>query len=352
MLLEHKSKVIILTHLGRPDGNVNPAYSVAPVAARLGELLGLQVAVAPAPTGPAAQAMAAELGEGQVLMLENVRFDPRETSKDAGERSALAAEWASMGDVYVGDGFGVVHRKQASVTDLAQLLPHAAGYLIEAESRVFSAVLSEPTRPYAVVLGGAKVSDKFGVIGHLLPRVDKLIIGGGMCYTFLAALGHEVGNSLCEREQVQTVSQLLSQAQQAGVDVLLPSDIVVADRFAADANTQVVAADAIPAGWMGLDIGPQTRARFADAIAGAATVVWNGPMGVFEMPAFAQGTRAVAEAMIANPGLTVVGGGDSAAAVRLLGLDESGFSHISTGGGASLEYLEGKDLPGLQALQA
>lgn len=350
MLLDHHAKVIVLTHLGRPDGEPDAKYSVAPVAARLGELLGLDVAVAPSPTGTQAQSLVDALTDGQVLMLENVRFDPRETSKDASERAELAREWAAMGDVYVGDGFGVVHRKQASVTDLASLLPHAAGYLIEAETRVFSAVLTAPNRPYTVVLGGAKVSDKLGVISHLLPRVDTLIIGGGMCYTFLAAQGHEVGQSLCERDQIETVKSLIAQAASAGVQLLLPSDIVVADRFAEDAATQIVPVDAIPAGWMGLDIGPNTRQQFAAAIAIAATVVWNGPMGVFEMPAFALGTKAVAEAMIASDGLTVVGGGDSAAAVRLLGLDESGFSHISTGGGASLEYLEGKDLPGLQAL--
>lgn len=350
MLLDHHAKVIVLTHLGRPDGEPNAKYSVAPVAARLGELLGLDVAVAPSPTGTQAQSLVDALTDSQVLMLENVRFDPRETSKDASERAELAREWAAMGDVYVGDGFGVVHRKQASVTDLANLLPHAAGYLIEAETRVFSAVLTAPNRPYTVVLGGAKVSDKLGVISHLLPRVDTLIIGGGMCYTFLAAQGHEVGESLCERDQIETVKSLIVQAASTGVQLLLPSDIVVADRFAADAATQIVPVDAIPAGWMGLDIGPNTRQQFAAAIATAATVVWNGPMGVFEMPAFALGTKAVAEAMIASDGLTVVGGGDSAAAVRLLGLDESGFSHISTGGGASLEYLEGKDLPGLQAL--
>ncbi|MBU6213022.1 MAG: phosphoglycerate kinase [Actinomycetales bacterium] len=352
MLLENRAKVIILTHLGRPDGTPNPKYSVAPVAARLAELLGVDVAVAPQTSGPEAAAMAHALADGQVLMLENVRFDPRETSKDAAERASLAAEWAAMGEVYVGDGFGVVHRKQASVTDLAALLPHAAGYLIEAESKVFAQVLTAPQRPYTVVLGGAKVSDKLGVINHLLPRVDTLVIGGGMCYTFLAALGHKVGSSLCEKDQVETVAGLISNAAERGVRLLLPSDIVIADAFAADAATQVVAADAIPEGWMGLDIGPQTRAAFAEAIAGSATVVWNGPMGVFEMAAFAAGTRAVAQAMIANPGLTVVGGGDSAAAVRLLGLDESGFSHISTGGGASLEYLEGKELPGLKALEA
>ena len=352
MLLEHHAKVIILTHLGRPDGSPNPKYSVAPVAARLAELLGTDVAVAPQTSGPQAAAMADALADGEVLMLENVRFDARETSKDPAERASLAAEWAAMGQAYVGDGFGVVHRKQASVTDLAGMLPHAAGYLIEAESTVFSQVLTDPQRPYTVVLGGAKVSDKLAVINHLLPRVDTLIVGGGMCYTFLAAQGHKVGNSLCETDQVETVAGLIEEAGARGVRLLLPADIVVADAFAADAATGVVAADAIPDGWMGLDIGPQARAAFAEAIAAAATVVWNGPMGVFEMPAFAAGTRAVAEAMIANPGLTVVGGGDSAAAVRLLGLDESGFTHISTGGGASLEYLEGKELPGLKALEA
>jgi phosphoglycerate kinase len=351
-LVQQEAKVIILTHLGRPDGTVNPKYSVAPVAARLGELLGTEVALAPAVTGPQVGELVHALTDGQVLMLENVRFDARETSKDATGRATLAAEWAALGDVYVGDGFGVVHRKQASVTDLAALLPHAAGHLIEAESSVFAKVLSDPQRPYTVVLGGAKVSDKLGVIKHLLPRVNTLIIGGGMCYTFLAAQGHGVGNSLCEVDQIETVAQLITQAKDAGVNLLLPSDIVIADAFAADAATQVVAADAIPDGWMGLDIGPATRTRFATAIADSATVVWNGPMGVFEMPAFAAGTKAVAEAMIANPGLTVVGGGDSAAAVRLLGLDESGFTHISTGGGASLEYLEGKELPGLKALEA
>jgi phosphoglycerate kinase len=351
-LLAANAKVIVLTHLGRPDGTVNPKYSVAPVAARLGELLGQAVTVAPAVSGPEAAALVANLADGSVLMLENVRFDARETSKDAGERAALAREWAQLGEVYVGDGFGVVHRKQASVTDLAALLPHAAGSLIEAESTVFAKVLTNPQRPYAVVLGGAKVSDKLGVINHLLPHVNTLIIGGGMCYTFLAAQGLEVGTSLCEREQIDTVKGLIEQAAAAGVQLLLPSDLVVADAFAADANTRVVAAEEIPATWMGLDIGPETRTRFAAAIAASATVVWNGPMGVFEMDAFSAGTRAVAEAMIANDGLTVVGGGDSAAAVRILGLDEAGFSHISTGGGASLEYLEGKELPGLKALEA
>lgn len=351
-LLERGAAVIVLAHLGRPDGEVNLEYSLAPVAARLGELLGSPVQMATEVVGAEVSASAEALQVGQVLMLENVRFDAREASKDAAARRELAELWAELGDVYVGDGFGVVHRKQASVTDLPALLPHAAGLLIEAESSVFQRVLTDPSRPYTVVLGGAKVSDKLGVISHLLPRVNTLIIGGGMCYTFLAAQGNGVGNSLCEADQIDTVAGLIAQAQELGVTLLLPRDIVVADSFSADAASKVVSSNEIPDGWMGLDIGPKTRAEFAAAIAGSATVVWNGPMGVFEMSPFAAGTRAVAEAMIANAGLTVVGGGDSAAAVRLLGLDESGFSHISTGGGASLEYLEGKELPGLKALEA
>ncbi|NBO45425.1 MAG: phosphoglycerate kinase [Actinobacteria bacterium] len=351
-LLERGAAVIVLAHLGRPDGEVNLEYSLAPVAARLGELLGSPVQMATEVVGAEVSASAEALQVGQVLMLENVRFDAREASKDAAARRELAELWAELGDVYVGDGFGVVHRKQASVTDLPALLPHAAGLLIEAESSVFQRVLTDPSRPYTVVLGGAKVSDKLGVISHLLPRVNTLIIGGGMCYTFLAAQGNGVGNSLCEADQIDTVAGLIAQAQELDVTLLLPRDIVVADSFSADAASKVVSSNEIPDGWMGLDIGPNTRAEFAAAIAGSATVVWNGPMGVFEMSPFAAGTRAVAEAMIANAGLTVVGGGDSAAAVRLLGLDESGFSHISTGGGASLEYLEGKELPGLKALEA
>lgn len=351
-LLDRGAAIIVLAHLGRPDGEVDLKYSLAPVAKRLGELLRVPVQMASVVVGDAVTSAASALEPGQILMLENVRFDPREASKDATARAELAAHWAALGDVYVGDGFGVVHRKQASVTDLAALLPHAAGLLIESESHVFQQLLTQPARPYTVVLGGAKVSDKLGVVTHLLPRVDTLIVGGGMCYTFLAAQGFAVGKSLCETDQINTVADLIAQAQEIGVRLLLPRDIVIADAFSPDAATEVVAADSIPDDWMGLDIGPQTQSDFAEAIAASATVVWNGPMGVFEMQPFAAGTRAVAEAMIANAGLTVVGGGDSAAAVRLLGLDETGFSHISTGGGASLEYLEGKELPGLKALEA
>ncbi|MEY5145570.1 MAG: hypothetical protein RL745_939 [Actinomycetota bacterium] len=351
-LREQSASLIILTHLGRPDGVPNPKYSVAAVAERLAELLEVPVETVGDVTGPAVEAAAAALAPGEILMLENVRFDPRETSKDGEERLELAKQWASLGDAYVGDGFGVVHRKQASVTDLPSLLPHAAGLLIEAEAQVFSTVVSSPKRPYAVVLGGAKVSDKLAVIDNLLPNVDSLIIGGGMCFTFLAAQGHGIGTSLFEADQVPNVSKILADAQQRGITIHLPVDVVVADRFAPDAQTQIVNASEIPEGWMGLDIGPQTRQIYADALSKCATVVWNGPMGVFEMPAFAEGTRSVAEAMTHIHGLTVVGGGDSAAAVRLLGIDESRFSHISTGGGASLEFLEGKTLPGLLALEA
>jgi phosphoglycerate kinase len=280
-----------------------------------------------------------------------VRFDPRETSKDAAERASLAAEWAALADCYVSDGFGVVHREQASVTELATLLPHAAGHLVAQEVAVFRKLLDNPDRPYVVILGGSKVGDKLGVVANLLQVVDRLLVGGGMAYTFLAAQGHSVGNSLLESDQVDIVHNLVMQARQRGVSVVVPVDVVVADAFAADAATQVVAADAIPDGWMGLDIGPATRELFAAAMADAGTVVWNGPMGVFEMPAFAAGTRAVAQAMAELSATTVIGGGDSAAAVRLLGIDEAAFSHISTGGGASLEFLEGKTLPGLAVLE-
>jgi len=344
--------LIILTHLGRPDGQHDRKYSVAPVAERLGELLGVPVSTVDAVVGDLATHAADSCEPGAILMLENVRFDPRETSKDANERQTLAMEWAALADCYVGDGFGVVHRKQASVTELAGLLPHAAGLLIEAESTVFTRVLQDPQRPYAVVLGGAKVSDKLAVIEHLLTKVDILIIGGGMCFTFLAALGHNVGSSLFEADQVNTVTAIMKHAQERGVSLVLPVDVVVADRFAADAAAKVVPVSGIPEGWMGLDIGPESAQLFAAALDDCKTVVWNGPMGVFEMPAFANGTRVVAEAITQVKGLTVVGGGDSAAAVRLLGIDEAGFTHISTGGGASLEFLEGKTLPGLVALEA
>jgi phosphoglycerate kinase len=291
------------------------------------------------------------MNAGDVVLLENIRYDKREDSKNADDRKALAAELAELADFYVSDGFGVVHREQASVTDVARLLPSAAGRLVHKEASVFSKLLSDPARPFVVILGGSKVSDKLGVIGNLIGRVDRLLIGGGMAYTFLAAQGHEVGNSLLEADQIDTVRGFMEQAQARGVELLLPVDFVIADAFAADANTDIVAADSIPADWMGLDIGPRTRELFASRIADAGTVVWNGPMGVFEMEAFAGGTKAVAVAMAESPAMTVIGGGDSAAAVRILDVDEEKFSHISTGGGASLEFLEGKTLPGIAILE-
>ena len=347
-LREAGAKVVIVAHMGRAKGEVVPALSLAPVAARLGELLGAPVQLSTLADAPAV--VAAEQ-PGAVVLLENIRFDARETSKVLEERQSLAAELAALADVYVSDGFGVVHRNQASVTDVARLLPNAAGRLVHKEATVFSALLADPDRPYVVVLGGSKVSDKLGVIGNLITRVDRLLIGGGMAYTFLAAQGYEVGNSLLEADQVDTVRGFIEQAQARGVELLLPVDIVIADAFAADAATEVVASDAIPVGWMGLDIGPRTSELFASRIADAGTVVWNGPMGVFEMAPFAGGTRAVAEAMAASSAMTVIGGGDSAAAVRILGVDEDAFTHISTGGGASLEFLEGKVLPGLAVLE-
>ena len=350
-LLDKGAKVVVLAHLGRPKGEPDAKYSLAPAAIRLGELLGAPVALAPVTSGPEAQATVAGIDFGQVAMLENVRFDARETSKVAEERASLASEWAALGDLYVSDGFGVVHREQASVTDLARALPHAAGFLVEAEAKVFTKVLGDPERPYAVVLGGSKVSDKLGVIKNLMKSVDRLIVGGGMAYTFLVAQGYTVGKSLLEVDQVETVKGLIETAASIGVELVLPVDFVVADNFAPDANTQIVAADAIPDEWEGLDIGPKTRELFASKLADAKTVVWNGPLGVFEMPAFAEGTKAIAQAITKVDGMTVVGGGDSAAAVRLLGIDEAGFSHISTGGGASLEFLEGKTLPGLAVLE-
>jgi phosphoglycerate kinase len=345
------AKVVVVAHLGRPKGVASDALGLAPVAARLGELLGTHVAVASDITGPQAQAMAGDMATGDVILLENIRFDARETSKVPEERAALAAELAALADVYVSDGFGVVHREQASVTDVARLLPCAAGRLVHKEASVFGKLLTDPERPYVVVLGGSKVSDKLGVIGNLITRVDRLLIGGGMAYTFLAAQGYEVGNSLLEADQVDTVRGFIEQAKEQGVELLLPVDVVIADAFAADAATQVVDADAIPAGWMGLDIGPRSRDLFTSRIADAGTVVWNGPMGVFEMEPFAGGTLAVARAMAASGAMTVIGGGDSAAAVRILDVDEDAFTHISTGGGASLEFLEGKNLPGLTVLE-
>ena len=347
-LREQGARIVLVSHLGRPKGVPQNELSLIPIAMRLGELLQTTVQVSNLADAPAAvRAMA----DGDVLLLENIRFDPRETSKDPAQRAELASELADLADAFVSDGFGVVHREQASVTDVARLLPNAAGRLVHKEATVFAGLLADPARPYVVVLGGSKVSDKLGVIGNLIGRVDRLLIGGGMAYTFLAAQGHSVGTSLLEADQIPVVQGFIAQAQARGIELLLPVDVVVADAFAADAAHEVVAADAIPDGWMGLDIGPKTRELFASRIADAGTVVWNGPVGVFEMPAFAAGTRSIAEAVAASPAFTVIGGGDSAAAIRVLGLDEADFDHISTGGGASLEFLEGKPLPGLTVLE-
>jgi phosphoglycerate kinase len=344
------ARVVVVAHLGRPRG-ADTDLSLAPVATRLGELLGAPVTFIPAVTGDAVAPAVASLEDGDVALLENVRFDPRETSKDSAERTALAREWAAWASVYVSDGFGVVHREQASVTDIARLLPHAPGMLVEAEIASFARVLSDPERPYAVVLGGAKVSDKLAVIGHLLERVDRILIGGGMAFTFLKAEGFSVGTSLLQEDLVPTVREIMERARRDGVGILLPVDVVIAPEFSADAPTRVVGVGEIPPDWMGLDIGPDTARAYAAALADARTIVWNGPMGVFEMPAFAEGTRVVAEAMASTTAFTVVGGGDSAAAIRALGIDETRFSHISTGGGASLELLEGRFLPGLAVLE-
>lgn len=355
LLLSQGAKVVVISHLGRPNGAPEARYSLAPVAARLGELLGSDVAFATDTVGEAARAAVAALQDGQLVVLENLRFNAGETSKDSAERGAFAAALATLGDALVSDGFGVVHRKQASVYELAEALPSAAGLLIAAELEVLDRLTATPERPYTVVLGGSKVSDKLGVIGHLLPKVDKLLIGGGMLFTFLAAQGHSVGASLLEADQIDTVKGYLADAERLGVQIVLPSDVVVASKFAADAEYQVTAADEIeqtPFGTtgLGLDIGPETSASFADAIRASKTVFWNGPMGVFELAPFAEGTRAVAKALTEVDGLSVVGGGDSAAAVRVLGFEDAQFGHISTGGGASLEFLEGKQLPGLEVL--
>lgn len=350
-LLEGGASVVVMAHLGRPGGKVDPDYSLAPVAARLSELLGAPVELADDVTGPSAIALAEALEPGQVLLLENVRYDARETSKDDAQRAELAREYADLADLYVSDGFGVVHRKQASVYDVAQILPSAAGELVFKEIDSLSKVTKDPARPYVVVLGGSKVSDKLGVISNLLDEADALLIGGGMAFTFLAAEGYGVGKSLLEADQLDTVKGYLAKAKELGVDIVLPVDVVVAPEFAADATPTVVAADRIPSDEMGLDIGPKTQELFAKYILDAKTVAWNGPMGVFEFEAFADGTRAVAEAMEQGDAFSVVGGGDSAAAVRLLGFDEEKFSHISTGGGASLELLEGKTLPGIAVLE-
>ena len=350
-LTSQGAKVVILAHLGRPKGEVKESLSLRPVAARLSELIGGTVAMADDVCGESARNVTGNLRDGEVAMLENVRFDPRETSKDVAERTSLASHWAALGDCYVSDGFGVVHREQASVTELPQLLPHAAGLLVAREAEVFTTLITDPQRPYTVVLGGSKVSDKLGVIDNLISKVDRLLVGGGMCFTFLVAQGHQVGASLVEVDQVETVKGFLADAKSRGVELVLPTDLVIADAFAADANTQIVSVESgVPDGWMGLDIGPESAAHFAELVEDSATVVWNGPMGVFEMEAFAAGTRAVGEALTRVEGMSVVGGGDSAAAIRLLGIDETRISHISTGGGASLEFLEGRTLPGLAAL--
>jgi phosphoglycerate kinase len=349
-LLDAGARVLVTAHLGRPKGEPDPQYSLAPVAARLGELLGTEVAFAEDTVGDAAHRIVGALQDGQVAVLENVRFNAGETSKDDAERGAFADQLAELADVFVSDGFGVVHRKQASVYDVAQRLPHAMGGLVAAEIEVLRRLTETPDRPYVVVLGGSKVSDKLGVIDNLLGKADRLLIGGGMVFTFLAAQGLEVGRSLLEQDQLDTCRDYLQRAEGSGVPILLPTDIVVAPEFAADAPATVVPADGIPADQLGLDIGPESGAAFARALQDARTVFWNGPMGVFEFEAFAGGTRAVAEALTRIDGLSVVGGGDSAAAVRQLGFDESAFGHISTGGGASLEYLEGKNLPGIDVL--
>ena len=344
------ARVVVMAHLGRPKGQVNPKYSLAPAARRLSELLGTEVRLAADVVGPSATEVVAGLGDGEVAMLENVRYEPAEESKVEAERAELAQRYAAFGDVFVSDGFGVVHRKQASVYDVAQLLPNAAGGLVLAEVEVLRRLTESPERPYAVVLGGAKVSDKLAVIDNLLSTADTLLVGGGMVFTFLAAQGHEVGTSLLERDQIEAVKGYLARAEADGKRIVLPTDIVVAPEFTADAAPTVVAADAMPADQLGLDIGPASGAAFAEVIASSRTVFWNGPMGVAEWAPFAEGTRAVAKALTEVDGLSVVGGGDSAAAVRDLGFADDDFGHISTGGGASLEYLEGKSLPGLAVL--
>ena len=353
-LLDGGARVIVTAHLGRPKGAPEAKYSLAPVAARLSELLGQPVALADDVVGESAKAVVAALKDGEIALLENIRFDPRETSKDDAVRGELADELAAFADAFVSDGFGVVHRKQASVYDVALRLPHAAGYLVVNEVSSLRKAMDNPERPYVVVLGGSKVSDKLGVIANLMTKADRLLIGGGMVFTFLAAKGYSVGTSLLEEDQIERVKGYLEQATAAGVEIVLPTDIVVADAFAADAAHDVVPADAMPDGRIGLDIGPDSAALFAAKLADAKTIVWNGPPGVFEMEPFAAGTRAVAQAIIdagKAGAFSIVGGGDTAAAVRRLGFDEADFGHISTGGGASLELLEGKSLPGIAVLE-
>ncbi|WP_405645937.1 phosphoglycerate kinase [Streptomyces uncialis] len=350
------AKVVVASHLGRPKGAPDPAFSLLPAAERLGELLGAPVAFAQDTVGPAAHGAVDGLQPGQVAVIENLRFNPGETSKDDTERGEFADRLAALADVYVGDGFGAVHRGHASVLDLPARLPTYAGYLIATEVGVLRKLTDEVQRPYAVVLGGAKVSDKLGVIDHLLEKADRILIGGGMVYTFLKAQGHEVGTSLLQEDQVPAVQDYLKRAEANGVEFVLPVDVVVAPAFPdlkakAPTHPATVTVDAIPADQQGLDIGPRTAALYAEKLADTATVFWNGPMGVFEHPDYAEGTKVVAQALLDSPAFTVVGGGDSAAAVRILGFDEQAFGHISTGGGASLEYLEGKTLPGLAALE-
>ncbi|WP_432249869.1 phosphoglycerate kinase [Streptomyces sanyensis] len=355
-LAEAGARVVVASHLGRPKGAPDPAFSLAPAAARLGELLGTEVAFASDTVGESARAAVEGLADGRVAVLENLRFNPGETAEDDAERGAFADALAALADVYVGDGFGAVHRKHASVYDLPARLPHAAGQLIAAEVAVLRRLTEDVERPYAVVLGGAKVSDKLGVIDHLLEKADRILIGGGMAYTFLKAQGHEIGTSLLQEDQIPAVRDYLKRAEERGVEFVLPVDVLVSPEFPdlgtkAPTHPAVVAADAIPADRQGLDIGPASRELYASKLADAATVFWNGPMGVFEHPDFAGGTREVAQALVDTSAFTVVGGGDSAAAVRILGFDEAAFGHISTGGGASLEYLEGRTLPGLAALE-
>jgi phosphoglycerate kinase len=351
LLLEKGASLVIAAHLGRPKGEAMPELSLAPVAKRLAELLGQEIKFTGEVTGAAVTDAAQSLKAGEILLLENIRFSAAETSKEESERVAFAGELAQLADFYVGDGFGAVHRKHASVFDLPQLLPHAAGTLVAAEVQVLKKLTQNPERPYGVVLGGAKVSDKLGVIENLLGKVDVLAIGGGMVFTFLKAQGKEIGTSLVESEMLDVVKGLIATAEKNGVKLVLPTDIVVAPTFAQDATPTLVSADAIPADQMGLDIGPVSAQAFADEIVKCKTVFWNGPMGVFEFPNFAAGTKVVAQALTQVSGISVVGGGDSAAAVRALGFADSQFGYISTGGGASLEYLEGKELPGLKALE-
>ena len=348
-LIENDATVIIVAHLGRPKGERKAELSLAPVAKRLSELLGKEIKFIPSAVGAADEL--SSLKKGEIALLENIRFESAETSKDESERAVLAKELASYADFFVSDGFGAVHRKHASVYDIAKLLPHAAGLLVSAEIDVLKRLTESPQRPYGVVLGGAKVSDKIGVIENLLDKVNVLAIGGGMVFTFLAAQGNEIGKSLVETEQITTVEEIINRAKKLGVKLLLPTDIVVAPEFAATATPTVVLASEMPVDQIGLDIGPESAKNFAMEIEKCKTVFWNGPMGVFEFPNFANGTKVVAEALTKISGISVVGGGDSAAAVRALGFKDSEFGYISTGGGASLEYLEGKELPGIAALE-